>query len=277
MKASGLSLDTLLGWRFRADIARARAVAALILRREAGLTANEAGRILRRSRQSVHSLTDRAAASGGDPAAAELVTHALRLLWEPSESASSTSKRLPPRRPTHSLPGLVGCRLGAGLTQAELVARAGISRETLLRLEHGRPGTTESIARLAGALMVPIRVLTRDPKWDRHVTARFRTCSTCHQLKWLTRFTPIKGCRGYYGRCRVCRAEAAKQRYHSNEQARLADIERARRNRQHKQIAAAQPGVEWVHLEDPHDAHQTVGSFLVGQPADALPTYRERR
>ncbi len=146
------------------------------------------------------------------------------MLWEPSESASRTSKRLPPRRPTHSLPGLVGRRLGAGLTQAELAARAGISRETLLRLEHGRPGTTESIARLAGALMVPIRVLTRDPKFDRHVTARFRTCSKCHQLKRLTRFTPIKGCRGYYGRCRGCRAEAAKQRYHSNEQARLADI-----------------------------------------------------
>src|SRR6266700_379987 len=81
IKASGLSLDTLLGWRFRADIARARAVAALILRREAGFTANEAGRILRRSRQSVHSLTDRATVSGGDPAAAELMTQALRLLW----------------------------------------------------------------------------------------------------------------------------------------------------------------------------------------------------
>src|SRR5713101_6118095 len=211
MQASGVSIDTLLGWRFRADIARARAVAALILRREAGLTANEAGRILKRSRQSVHSLTTRATVSGGDPAAAELVRQALRLLWEPPESASCTSKHLPPlRRPTHSLPGLVGRRLGAGLTQAELAAGAGISRETLLRLEHGRPGTTESIARLAGALMVPIRVLTRDPQFDRHVTAWFRTCSTCHQLKRLTRFTPIKGCRGHYGRCRACRAEAAK-------------------------------------------------------------------
>src|SRR6266851_1339408 len=98
MKASGLSLDTLLGWRFRVDIARA--VAALILRREAGLTANEAGRILRRSRQSVHSQTTPATVSGGDPAAAELMTQALRLLWEPSESASRTSNayRLGDRR-----------------------------------------------------------------------------------------------------------------------------------------------------------------------------------
>jgi len=239
MQASGLSLDTLLGRRFRADIARARAVAALILRREAGLTANEAGRILRRSRQSVHSLTTRATVSGGGPAAAELVTQALSLLWEPFESASTTAKRLPPRRATHALPGLVGRRLGAGLAQAELAARAGISRETLLRLEHGHRGTTESIARLAGASMVPIRVLTGDPEFDRHVAARFRTCSTCHQLKRLTSFTPIKGCRGYYGRCRACRAEAAKQRYHSNEQARLADIERTRRNRRRKQNAAA--------------------------------------
>src|SRR6266851_8263951 len=100
MQASGVSIDTLLGWRFRADIARARAVATLILRREADLTANEAGRILRRSRQSVHSLTTRATVSGGDPAAAELVTQALRLLWEPSESASRTSNayRLGDRR-----------------------------------------------------------------------------------------------------------------------------------------------------------------------------------
>jgi hypothetical protein len=33
-----------------------------------------------------------------------------------------SSKRLPRRRPTHALPGLVGRRLGAGLTQAELAA-----------------------------------------------------------------------------------------------------------------------------------------------------------
>jgi transcriptional regulator with XRE-family HTH domain len=142
--------------------------------------------MLRRSRQSVHSLTTRDSVSGGDPAAAELVTQALLLLWELSESTSTTAKRLPPRRATHALPGLVGRRLRAGLAQAELAARAGISRETLLRLEHGHRGTTESVARLAGALMVPIRVLTRDPEFDRHVTARFRTCSTCHQLKRVT-------------------------------------------------------------------------------------------
>src|SRR5947207_3358767 len=105
---------------------------------------------------------------------------------------------------------------GSGRPTPERVLSAvmqasGVWIATFLRLELGRPGITESIARLAGALMVPIRVLTRDPQFDRHVTARFRTCSTCHQLKRLTRFTPIKGCRGHYGRCRACRAEAAKQ------------------------------------------------------------------
>jgi transcriptional regulator with XRE-family HTH domain len=126
-----------------------------------------------------------------------------------------------------------------GLTQADLAARAGISRETLLRLERGRPATAESVARLAGALMVAIRVLTRDSEFDRLVTVRFRTCTECHALKRLAAFVPIKGCRGHYGRCRACRAAAAKQRYHSSEQVRIAEIERARRNRQRGTNAAA--------------------------------------
>lgn len=59
----------------------------------------------------------------------------------------------------HELPGLVGCRIAAGLTWNELAARAGIAPETLSRLEHGRPATAESVGKLAGALMVPIGVV----------------------------------------------------------------------------------------------------------------------
>jgi DNA-binding XRE family transcriptional regulator len=161
------------------------------------------------------------------------------ILQPPDSAVSQTSSRSPRRQPAHSLPGLVGCRLAAALTQADLATRAGISRETLLRLEHGRPATAESVARLAGALMVAIRVLTRDSEFDRLVTVRFRTCTECHALKRLAAFVPIKGCRGHYGRCRACRAAAAKQRYHSSEQVRVAEIERARRNRQRGSSAAA--------------------------------------
>ena len=149
------------------------------------------------------------------------------------------SKRSPHKPRAHRLPGLLGCRLAAGLTQADIAARAGISRETLLRLEHGRPATAESVARLAGALMVSIRALTGDPEFDHVVTVRFRTCTKCQALRRLTAFVPIKGCRGHYGRCRACRAAAAKQRYHSSEQVRIAEIERARRNRRRGSSAAA--------------------------------------
>ena len=264
--ASGISLDTLLGRRSRYEIVRVRAIAAVILRSEAGLTAKEAGSTLRRSRQSVHNLIAKAA-PGGDPAAAELVTQVREALYPallsvqssldgpgapclpgagddalpqpPNAAEPKTSKRSPHKQRAHSLPDLFACRLAAGLTQADLAVRAGISRETLLRLEHGRPATAESVARLAGALMVAIRVLTSDSEFDRLVTVRFRTCTECHALKRLTAFVPIKGCRGHYGRCRACRAAAAKQRYHSSEQVRIAEIERARRNRRPRFSAAA--------------------------------------
>ena len=87
--------------------------------------------------------------------------------------------------------------------------------------------------------MVAIKVLTKDPGFDRHVTVRFRTCTECQALKRLTAFLQIKGCGGYYGRCRACRAAAAKRRYHSSEQVRLAEVGRARRNRQLRSSAAA--------------------------------------
>ena len=87
--ASGISLDTLLGRRSRHEILRARAIAAVILRSEAGLTAKEAGSTLRRSRQSVHNLIAKAA-PGGDPAAAELVTQVREALYPALLSVQSS-------------------------------------------------------------------------------------------------------------------------------------------------------------------------------------------
>ena len=88
-------------------------------------------------------------------------------------------------------------------------------------------------------MMVAIKVLTKDPGFDRLVTLRFRTCTECQALKRLTAFLQIKGCGGYDGRCRACRAAAAKERYHSSEHVRLADMARARRNRQRRSSATA--------------------------------------
>src|SRR5438132_4786541 len=90
--ASGISLDTLLGRRSRHEIVRVRAIAAVILRSEAGLTAKEAGSTLRRSRQSVHNLIAKAA-PGGDPAAAELVTQVREALYPALLSVSARVDR----------------------------------------------------------------------------------------------------------------------------------------------------------------------------------------
>src|SRR5258708_4497433 len=87
IQASGISLDVLLGRRSRHDFVRVRAIAAVILRSEARLTAKEAGRILGRSRQSVHSLTGKAPLPASDPSAAELVTQVQRLLRDVPEFA----------------------------------------------------------------------------------------------------------------------------------------------------------------------------------------------
>ncbi len=110
--------------------------------------------------------------------------------------------------------------------------------------------------------MVAIRVLTSDSEFDRLVTVRFRTCTECHALKRLTAFVPIKGCRGHYGRCRTCRAAAAMQRYHSSEQVRIAEIERARRNRRRGSSAAA-----WSSLETGWGSVARGRSGSVGLPA----------
>jgi hypothetical protein len=66
-----------------------------------------------------------------------------------------------------------------------------------------------------------------------------RTCTDCGQTKPLTGFLRIRANKaGYYGRCRTCRNAKARARYHSNEPARLAEIERSKRNSQRRKLAS---------------------------------------
>ncbi len=55
----------------------------------------------------------------------------------------------------------------------------------------------------------------------------FRICTNCGEDKPLAAFVPIAGTRGFYGRCRVCRAQRARERYWRDEAFRVK--ERARR------------------------------------------------
>jgi hypothetical protein len=41
-----------------------------------------------------------------------------------------------------------------------------------------------------------------------------RTCTDCGETRALEAFTPIRGTRGYYGRCKSCRARRAWERAH---------------------------------------------------------------
>jgi hypothetical protein len=58
-----------------------------------------------------------------------------------------------------------------------------------------------------------------------------RTCTDCKLTKLLTEYTPIAHKQGWYGRCRVCRARRARERYQSDPVWREKQKARAARNR----------------------------------------------
>ena len=67
-----------------------------------------------------------------------------------------------------------------------------------------------------------------------------RTCTDCGQTKIIDEFQRIRACKaGWYGRCRDCRNARKRTRYHSNADARAAEIARSTRNRQKRRRAGA--------------------------------------
>jgi predicted RNA-binding protein YlxR (DUF448 family) len=68
-----------------------------------------------------------------------------------------------------------------------------------------------------------------------------RKCTECGETKPLSGFLRIRATKtGYYGRCRACRKARARTRHHSNERARLAEIERSKRNSRRRKLLAAE-------------------------------------
>ncbi len=66
------------------------------------------------------------------------------------------------------------------------------------------------------------------------------TCTDCGQPKIIDEFQRIKACKAaWYGRCRACRNARKRARYHSNTEARAAEIARSTRNRQKRLRALA--------------------------------------
>jgi hypothetical protein len=67
-----------------------------------------------------------------------------------------------------------------------------------------------------------------------------RTCSDCKQTKALTEFVPIRACKaGWYGRCHVCRARRARERYKADPAERENQKARSARNAARRKLAAA--------------------------------------
>ncbi len=161
-QVSGLPIESIAGPGQRPSTARARMVAAYLLHNDAGLSVQETAHILHRKAPAVARLTaDLERLTGSTDPRAVLLQRARRLL----RNGLSSGKQYPPLKPgtasTELLPGLLACRLAAGLTQPGLAARAGIARETLVRLERlRRRAQPETVERLANALGVQPACLT---------------------------------------------------------------------------------------------------------------------
>jgi hypothetical protein len=69
-----------------------------------------------------------------------------------------------------------------------------------------------------------------------HAAPTSRTCTECGQGKPVTEFVRIRACvNGWYGRCRACRAQRARERYQSDRDERERQKDRVRRNRRQRQ------------------------------------------
>jgi DNA-binding XRE family transcriptional regulator len=160
--AAGVSTEAIVGPERSFTAARARAVAAYLLRHDAGLATLDTARVLHRKTATVRSLIASVEeVLDTEHPRAKLLDRTRRLF----KNGLSSGKLYPPApqraRSAKLLPGLLACQLVADLTQPELADRAGIARETLARLERlRRRAQAETVEALARALGVPAQKLT---------------------------------------------------------------------------------------------------------------------
>ena len=165
--AARLPIETIVGPGRARPAAQARAVAAYLLSNDAGLAVLDVARVVHRKTGTVTQLIRSVdQAIGSAEPQAELLNAARRLL----RNGISTGRQYPPlpygTAAVRLLPGLLACRLAVGLTQAELAERAGITRETLARLERlrrrARPETVDTLAEALGEPSASLTAGTED-------------------------------------------------------------------------------------------------------------------
>jgi hypothetical protein len=61
-------------------------------------------------------------------------------------------------------------------------------------------------------------------------------CTDCREVKLESAFLPVRGTPYFYGRCRVCRAKRARERYYSTPEIHEAEVARSRKNKQARKL-----------------------------------------
>ena len=132
-----------------------------LLRTEAGLSHAKVGRLVGRGSATVITLTRDVAEDVHDATRSE-IERARAILREGRATAEVQTRSVSPRSLGGYLVGLTAVREAAGLNKKELAQRAGLSRETVSRIETlKRPAEPATVRALAAALEVePVVLVT---------------------------------------------------------------------------------------------------------------------
>jgi len=158
---TGVPVATLLGPARTRPVSHARKPAMYLLRTEAGLSHAEVGRLVGRGSATVITLTRDVAENVHGVARSE-IERARAILREGRATAEIPTRRVSPRSLGGYLVGLAAVREAAGLNKKELAQRAGLTRETVSRIETlKRPAEPGTVRALAAALEVePVVLVT---------------------------------------------------------------------------------------------------------------------
>ena len=131
---TGVPVAALLSPARTRPVSHARKLAMYLLRAEAGLSHAEVGRLVGRGSATVITLT-RDVAEDVHGAARSEIERARAILRKGRAIAEAQTRRASPRSLGGYLVGLTAVREAAGLNKKELAQRAGLSRETVNRIE----------------------------------------------------------------------------------------------------------------------------------------------
>jgi transcriptional regulator with XRE-family HTH domain len=124
----------------------------------------------------------------------------------------------------------------ARLTQGQLATRLGIARETLNRIERGRPTRTNIVQAIADALVLAPSVLIGYRDLDEDASS-YRVCRDCNGRRPRRGFVRVKGTEYVYLRCRLCRAKRQRDTYASDPDKRKQEVARALESQRGRRLA----------------------------------------